>query len=85
MALCVSILSQNGVNYVVSTGASDSSSCGGSVLLSAAEYNDFLSQLTAFGFDSSLFEKAFSAGLVLYLIGLSIGFVISIIRKARTP
>lgn len=72
--------------YVPNSAIPDPTQCTtGLVGLSSAEYVDFLAALTSFGWDSALFEQAFAAGLLLFVIGLTIGLIISTIRKARTP
>lgn len=83
MALCTQIVNSGGVDYVALNAAIDPTECAGAVLLSKAEYIDWLAQLTVFGFDQYLFEQAFGAGLLLFVTGLGIGYLISVIRKLR--
>lgn len=84
MALCTAVYRYQAKDYIVTAGG-DPTSCAGPVLLSSSEYNDWLTGLTAFGFDQTLFEIAFGSGLVLFAIGLGIGVVISTVRKLRGP
>lgn len=79
MAICTAV---SGSTLVIQNGV-DASVCSGPVLLSAAEYTDFLAQLTAFGFDQDLFNKAFLYSLLIFVSGLGVGLVISQLRKAR--
>lgn len=82
MAICTSVVTLSG-QLVVSPVAGDPSACAGPVLLSSAEYINFLSLLTSFGWDSALFDKAWQGGLVIFSIGLSVGLIISLVRKIR--
>lgn len=82
MAICTTTYLAGGRNYVI-TAAGDPTTCAGNILLSKAEYVDWLAQMSAFGFDQALFEKAFGAGLLLFCTGLGVGLIISTLRKAK--
>lgn len=82
MAICTAYAASGGLNYIVeSTG--DASICPGPVLLSSAEYTNWLAQMTAFGWDAAAFNLAFLGALTLFAIGLGIGLVMSQVRKLR--
>lgn len=59
------------------------SSCPGSVVLSATEYTDFLSNITNFGWDANAFNTAVQGGFMFFAFGLGVGLLISIVRKFR--
>lgn len=81
MAVCAQLYTSLGRTYLT-LGSGDPSSCG-LVVLSSTEYQSFLTNLTAFGFDQDLFAQAFMAGLLMFSISFGVGVVIANIRKLR--
>lgn len=57
--------------------------CAGAVVLGKTEYNDFLSNITNFGWDESAFNLAVESGFMFLAIGLGVGLLISVVRKFR--
>lgn len=84
MAICTAIHNASGVDYVVRS-AGDPSTCPGSVLLSSAEYTNWLAQMSAFGWDVAAFELAAGGALLMFSTGFGIGLIVQLIRRLRTP
>lgn len=82
MAICAAYYTSGGRTYILE-GSGDPSTCAGPVLLSSAEYTNWLAQMAAFGWDAAAFNLAFLGALTLFAIGLGIGLVMSQVRKLR--
>lgn len=79
MALCTSVAA----GAIVLNSGVDPTACPGPVVLSASEYSSFIAASTAFGFDPQIMGIGFGGGVSLFVIGLGVGWAISLTRKLK--
>lgn len=70
---------------VIEANGIQASNCSSHVLLSSAEYTSVLDAQSNFGWNGEAFDLAIYGSLLMFVTGLSVGWITSFLRRVRAP